>query len=67
MNVRLFTLRKSHKIRQDILSKELGFGMNYIADVETERRDGSIKFWKAVQNRFNIPDSEMWKLILGKE
>ena len=66
-NRRLIQIRASKKIRQDHLSKDLGFGYNYVSRVENGITKGSVEFWNAIQNYFEIPDEEMWGIINGKE
>lgn len=65
-NAYLYILRTGQGIRQNVLSKKLGFGVNYYTAVENGKSEGNIKFWKKIQEEFKVPDANMWDLINGR-
>ena len=65
-NVGLIQLRKHKNMSQDRLSQLTGFTRQYISRVENGESEGKREFWLAVQQVFNIPDDQMWKLYKGE-
>ena len=59
-NLREFRLRQ--KMSQGEIAEAIGYSRVMYSQVESGVRDGTLAFWGAVQNRFNIPDRDMWKL-----
>jgi transcriptional regulator with XRE-family HTH domain len=65
-NVALYRLRADRNWSQSKMADRLGFTRQYIAQVENGTSVGKLEFWVAVQDLFNIPDSQMWRLIKGE-
>ena len=66
LNTALFDLRSEHYLSQEKLSDLLGVTRNLVWSIETGKSYGKIPFWVELQKKFNIPDEDMWKLIMNK-
>lgn len=60
-NLKLFRVR--HNLTQQAMAKKIGFDRNTYASIENGKRDGSMKFWKALQYSFFITDIELMELM----
>ena len=66
-NKPFFNLRCRYDLSQERLAMALGVSRNLVWSIETGDSYGKINFWIDLQKRFNIPDEEMWQLIIGEE
>lgn len=57
----LYRLKK--KVTQKELAEATHTTIIYISYIENGKRNGTVKFWKAVQDYLEIPDEEMWLII----
>lgn len=58
----LYMFRCDKKLTQEEIGAECGVSRSTYANIEQGRRDGSMKFWDAFQERFNLSDDELRKL-----
>lgn len=65
-NLPFFTLRNNMQISQEKMGDMLDVTRSMISAIEQGEAYGKINFWIDVQDKFNISDEDMWKLILGK-
>ena len=63
MRTNLKVLRVKNHLTQVQMADEVGVGRQTYAAVEVGKQRGNEEFWNAVQNRFDVPDSEMWGLM----
>ena len=67
INVPFRDLRREHKLTlKEFGAKVGGYHRETVFNVEHGNRYGNIDFWIGVQQAFDIPDEDMWYLILGK-
>lgn len=67
VNTAFKDLRKSNKLTYAQFGAKIGgYHKETVLNVEHGNRYGNIDFWIHVQEQFNIPDEDMWKLIMGK-
>lgn len=59
----LKVLRVRHNLSQQEMAERLGCTRATYAAIEVGQRNGSHRFWTAVQDKFMIPDCEMWELM----
>lgn len=59
--------RLMQRMSQDDFAKAIGYSRVMYQQVENGVREGTFDFWNAIQQRFNIPDSDMWKLTKKEE
>lgn len=62
MRTELKILRIKHNLTQTDIAQKLGISRSTYNLVEQGKRNGSKKFWLAVQNLFELGDAEVWKL-----
>lgn len=62
MRTDLKILRIKHNLTQTDIAQKLGVSKSTYNLVEQGKRNGSKKFWLAVQNLFELGDAEVWKL-----
>lgn len=62
MRTELKVLRIKHNLTQVEIAQKLGVSKSTYNLVEQGKRNGSKKFWLAVQNLFELGDAEVWKL-----
>lgn len=62
MRTDLKILRIKHNLTQTDIAQKLGISRSTYNLVEQGKRNGSKKFWLAVQNLFELGDAEVWKL-----
>lgn len=67
INIPFMLLRKGNGYTQATLGEQLGYHKETIANVEAGKRTGTVAFWRAVQDLYNVPDADMWALINGIE
>ncbi|GEM_PF-7072950 len=65
-NLRLFNLRKEKGWTQKEAAKEYGIPINVYQRIEQGKFSGKIENWEKIQEVYDIPDEEMWKVIKGK-
>lgn len=59
----LKVLRVSKKMTQQQFADEIGVKRSTYSLIETGARSGKPSFWANVQNAFNVPDADMFKLM----
>ena len=59
----LYLFRCDKKLNQLEMAKRCGVSRTTYSNIEKGKRDGSIKFWNALQNEFNIRDSDLISLM----
>lgn len=47
------------------VAEQLGVSQQFVYLLETEKKDGTLKTWKKIQDIYNIPDNEMWSVMQG--
>lgn len=57
---KLYKLRWEHNLTQAEFAAKIGVSCRCYQNVEWGERDGTAKFWAAVQRTFKIPDTEMY-------
>ena len=62
MNLKLFRVKQ--KMSQAEFADAVGDSRSQYANIEGGVFDGTMKFWNALQKRFNIPDCDMWELMI---
>ena len=67
MRVNLKVLRVRMNLNQAEMAEKCGIGRVSYAAIERGDRGGSMKFWKNLQNAFNIPDEKMFSLMKNEE
>ena len=60
LNLKLFRIK--HKLSQLDMAKRLNVGRSTYVDIESGKRDGSIRFYHALQDEFQLTDDEVWSL-----
>lgn len=66
MNIPLMKLRIDKRMTQDEFGKYIGgYEGHTIMRIEKGISAGKLDFWKKVQEKFNIPDEQMWHYQLG--
>lgn len=60
MNLKLFRVR--HNLTQSEIAERVGYNRAAYALIESGARNPSIEFFTNLQESFNIPDEEMWRL-----
>lgn len=59
-NLKVF--RTAHKLRQTDIACDLGVSRATYSFIERGIRNGNAEFWNRLQQRYNVPDAEMWSL-----
>ncbi|NLC25587.1 MAG: helix-turn-helix domain-containing protein [Fastidiosipila sp.] len=59
----LKVLRVRNSLSQQEMAERLNCTRATYAAIEVGQRDGSKRFWTSVQDKFMIPDCEMWGLM----
>jgi transcriptional regulator with XRE-family HTH domain len=54
--------RIAQKMTQEEFAAKVGFSQSRYGLIEQGNRDGTLKFWNALQKAFNIADADMWAL-----
>lgn len=60
-NLKLF--RVEHDLTQEQMAKISGVCKATYNFIEIGKRQGSALFWKSLQENFNIPDEQMYRLM----
>lgn len=55
-------LRIAHDLTQEEMAAKIGVNLVRYRNIEGGTRAGTIDFWHALQQAFNIPDADMWQL-----
>lgn len=63
MRSRLKAFRVLHKLRQTDIALDLGVCRSTYSFIERGERDGSMKFWRKLQQVYGVSDEEMYKLM----
>ena len=64
-NEEFHLLRKRAGMTYDELSKKIGYHRETLWRIECGVSGGKLDFWRAVQDTFNIPDVDMWRVMNG--
>lgn len=59
-NLKIF--RTAHKLRQTDIAVDLGISRATYSFIERGLRSGTTEFWNRLQQKYNVPDAEMWAL-----
>lgn len=62
MRENLKDFRLKQRMSQEEFAKSIGYSRVMYQQVESGVRDGTLDFWNAIQERFVLPDAEMWAL-----
>jgi len=65
--LKLKVFRVSKGLSQQEMAEKLGCSRSRYAGIEAGKRDGAQKFWKTLQQTFNISDDKMWGLMNKEE
>lgn len=60
MRQRLQNERLKRGMTKQALADALGVSMQYVYLLETNRKDGTLKMWRKIQELFNISDGDLW-------
>lgn len=60
-NLKIFRV-KQHMTQAEF-SEKIGYQRATYAAIEKGKRGGRQRFWKDLQQAFNIPDGEIWELM----
>lgn len=63
MRTNLKLLRIRHNLSQEDMAKLIGCSRATYSAIELGQRDGSLGFWKALKNRFDISSADMWDIM----
>lgn len=66
-NKPLYDLRMSRGESQKEFGDAIGYDAHTIMRIENGKSGGKLNFWRSLQDACNIPDSQMWALMNGKE
>jgi transcriptional regulator with XRE-family HTH domain len=66
MRKKLRMLRLSKNLSQQEMAKRLGVSYVTYSQVELGKRDGSLKFWGALQEKFFIPNNAMYDYMINE-
>ena len=66
-HVSLYLLRMLHGLTQAEMAAKCGVSCRGYQNIEWGERDGTMKFWTAVQREFDIPAEEMYSLMKVEE
>ena len=62
-NIQLFTMRKQRGWSQAEVANKLKIPVNLYAAIEQGKSRGKVDVWLKIQDLYEVPDSDMWKLI----
>ena len=62
MRENLKDFRLKMRMTQSEMADAIGYSRVMYQQVESGVRDGTLDFWTAIQERFALPDAEMWAL-----
>ena len=63
MRTELKLLRVSKHLTQEQMAERVGKSREVYRKIENGITQGDVAFWAAVQNAFDIPDEQMYKLM----
>lgn len=63
----LYMLRCKHMLTQAEFAAKVGSSVRGYQNIEWGERDGTAKFWAAIQREFNIADADMYGLMKRDE
>lgn len=64
-NLKLFRIKLD--LTQLEMAEKLRCSFSMYSLVERGARDGTLSFWENIQQTFNIPSTEMWRLMEKEE
>lgn len=65
-NLRLFNLRKKKNLTQVQAAQQAGIPINVYQRIEEGKNKGKIDTWDRIQEFYEVPDEEMWKVIKNR-
>lgn len=65
-NLRLFNLRKKKNLTQVQAAQRAGIPINVYQRIEEGKNKGKIDTWDRIQEFYEVPDEEMWKVIKNR-
>lgn len=63
----LYMFRCSQKLTKGKMAEQTGVSRISYTNIENGSRFGSERFWKNLQRKFGVPDSEMYSLMKNEE
>ena len=67
-NKPFYDLRRKNNMSQKQMGEAVGgYDAHTIMRIENGISGGKLDFWMALQKAFDIPDEQMWSLMIGKE
>ena len=54
--------RVGEHLTQAQMANKIGVSIRTYGYIENGKRGGNQKFWRNLQNAFDVPDNDMWKL-----
>lgn len=63
MRTKLQNERLKRGMTKQALADALGVSMQFVYLLETNRKDGTLKTWRKIQEIFNISDSDLWSYM----
>lgn len=63
MRYTLYMFRCSHRMTQQEMADKIGFDRMTYSAIENGKRDGSMRFWNALQRAFNLDNDELAELM----
>lgn len=65
-NLRLFNLRKKKNLTQVQAAQQAGIPINVYQRIEEGKNKGKIDTWDRIQEFYEVPDEEMWKVVKNR-
>lgn len=62
IDLKIFRIR--HGLTQDDMAERIGCARDAYCAIEAGKRDPSVSFFVKLQKAFDIPNAEMWELVL---
>lgn len=66
MRINLKIFRVKHGLSQEAISEKIGCKRGTYSAIECGVRSGKPSFWQKLQKAFDVPDAEMWELMLDE-
>ena len=63
----LYMFRCSKKLTKGKMAEQTGVSRQSYTNIENGKRFGTERFWKNLQRKFGVPDSEMYSLMKVEE
>lgn len=65
-NLRLFNLRHERNLTQIEAAEKLGIPIVVYQRIEQGKAEGKVSNWDRIQEFYEIPDEEMWKVVKNR-